>query len=86
MVNMQMTRVILLRLLFAVAAISGPGQSAMADTAYLEKFRQAASRAVGTSKDQVKVALAKYGKPDLDDTTAYDQPRPRSCHGGSTIE
>ena len=73
---MQTIRVLLLGLLLAVAAISGPALPAMADRAYLEEFRQAASRALGTGKDQAQVVLARYGQPDLHDTRAYDQPRP----------
>src|ERR1700757_1375661 len=75
-VNVPTIRIILSGLLCAVAAISGPVRPAVADSAYLEEFQQAASRILGTSKDQVQVVLARYGRPDLDDTTAYDQPRP----------
>jgi hypothetical protein len=74
--NKNTIRLILLGLLLAIGAISGLVQPAVADRTYLEEFQQAASRTLGTSKDQVQVVLARYGQPDLDDTTAYDQPRP----------
>jgi hypothetical protein len=73
---MKAIQVVLLSLLFAVVAISGPSEPAVADGADLKEFRQAALRALGTSKDQARVVLVRYGHPDLDDSTAYDHPRP----------
>jgi len=51
-------------------------QPAIADSAYLQEFNRAASRIMGTSKDQAEVVLERYGRPDFVDTTAYNQPRP----------
>jgi hypothetical protein len=63
-------------LLLAVAVADGPLEPAAADRAYLDEFRRAADNSFGATKDQGKVVLARYGKPDLDDSTAYDRPRP----------
>jgi hypothetical protein len=73
---MKAIHVLRLSLLLAVVAISGPLEPAVADRAYLEEFRQAVSRALGTSKDQAPGVLVRYGPPDLDGSTAYDHPRP----------
>jgi hypothetical protein len=85
-VNVPTIRIILSGLLLAVATFGGAVRPAMADRTYLEglieefqqgkEFQQAASRILGATKDQVQVVLTRYGRPDLDDTTAYDQPRP----------
>jgi hypothetical protein len=61
-------------LLFTTVAL---GSSAVAGgSAFLEQFRQESSRVFDPTKDQAPLALARYGKPDRDDSTAYDQPRP----------
>jgi hypothetical protein len=49
---------------------------ALADRAYLDQFREAADHAFGAGRDQAPIVLARYGTPDVDDSTAYDNPRP----------
>jgi hypothetical protein len=67
---------IFLALLRDVAAEGVALKPAVADSAYLDQFRLEADGAFGNRADQAHVVVARYGKPDLDDSTAYDQPRP----------
>jgi hypothetical protein len=49
---------------------------AAADRAYLDRFHKDAHDALRIHRDDGPVVLRRYGKPDADDSTAHDDPRP----------
>jgi hypothetical protein len=49
---------------------------AHADRAYLERFERDAQVSLGKNADDAPLALARYGTPDADNSSAYEDPRP----------